>query len=425
MASFLDNCDFNATGTGTGSFVVATAVTGRQTPASAGAVSGATYRYYARSADLSQWEQGYGVYTSGSVTLTRVIILFNSAGTTAAINFTSVPLVAIVALSSDVSPIIDGLAYNAIQINGSMDVSQENGTTQITISSATDKYILDQWECGYTHAAGTAVFKGQQVAPPGSPAFGAGFSNCLQLTATTLSAMAGAGDYAYIQQKIEGYRWAKLGFGSATNPQYVTIGFWVYATITGTATVTIRNSAKNRSYISTFTVNAATTWEYKTVTVLADTSGTWLATNGIGAYLNFCFGAGSGFQGTAGVWAATANFGTAASTNFFASNNNTVCITGVTVLPGTEAPTLARSPLIRRPRDVEFPLCQRYYMTFPWVVLAGGVQGSHSLPVAMRTTPTVTGGGAGFAISQFTDGQFGSFSQNTRALQTLICDARL
>ncbi|QWG16118.1 hypothetical protein KMZ68_13800 [Bradyrhizobium sediminis] len=110
MASFLDNCDFNATSTGTGDFVVASAITGHQTPASAGAVNAAVYRYFARSADLSQWEVGYDAYTSASVTLGRTNVLFNSAGTgtgsgqTGAgskVNFSTVPKVAIVPLAED------------------------------------------------------------------------------------------------------------------------------------------------------------------------------------------------------------------------------------------------------------------------------------------------------------------------------------
>lgn len=110
MASFLDNCDFNATSTGTVDFVVATAVTGHQTPALAGAVNAAIYRYYARSADLSQWEEGFGAYTVSGTTLARTTVLFNSAGTGTGtgqsgagskISFSTVPLVAIVALGED------------------------------------------------------------------------------------------------------------------------------------------------------------------------------------------------------------------------------------------------------------------------------------------------------------------------------------
>jgi len=38
----------------------------------------------------------------------------------------------------------DALAYNGMQINGSMDVSQENGTTIISVAG-TGKYIVDGW----------------------------------------------------------------------------------------------------------------------------------------------------------------------------------------------------------------------------------------------------------------------------------------
>lgn len=103
MASFLDVCRFTAASSGTGSFVVSSAVTGYQTPASANAVNGATYRYRAESADLSQWEVGFGVYTVSTTTLTRATVLFNSSGGTSAISFTSAPQVAVVALAEDLT----------------------------------------------------------------------------------------------------------------------------------------------------------------------------------------------------------------------------------------------------------------------------------------------------------------------------------
>jgi hypothetical protein len=101
LASYLDVCRFTAASSGTGSFVVSAAVTGYQTPASAGAVNTAVYRYRAESTDLSQWEVGYGVYTTADVTLTRATILFNSSGGASAINFTAAPQVAVTLLAED------------------------------------------------------------------------------------------------------------------------------------------------------------------------------------------------------------------------------------------------------------------------------------------------------------------------------------
>jgi hypothetical protein len=98
---FTDVTKFTAVGAGTGSFVVAGAVTGYQTPATANAVTATSYSYRAESADLTQWENGAGVYTSSNVTLTRTPSA-NSAGGSSAINFTLAPQVGLVQLSADI-----------------------------------------------------------------------------------------------------------------------------------------------------------------------------------------------------------------------------------------------------------------------------------------------------------------------------------
>ncbi|VIO73896.1 hypothetical protein [Bradyrhizobium ivorense] len=108
MTSYLDVCRFTPASGGTGSFVVSSAVGGYQTPATAGAVNGATYAYRAESADLSQWEIGYGTYTVSTTTLARTTILTNSSGNTSAINFTVAPQVALLALAEDLSVLVSG-----------------------------------------------------------------------------------------------------------------------------------------------------------------------------------------------------------------------------------------------------------------------------------------------------------------------------
>jgi len=110
MASFADVCRFTAASSGTGDFVVSAAVLGYQTPASAQAVNAAIYKYRAESADLTQWECGYGAYTVAGTTLARTTVLFNSAGTTAKISFTAAPQVAIVAYGEDLDP-VDGQLF--------------------------------------------------------------------------------------------------------------------------------------------------------------------------------------------------------------------------------------------------------------------------------------------------------------------------
>lgn len=98
---YLDACGFIPASSGTGSFVVSSAITGYQTPAGAGAVNAAVYSYRAESADKSQWEEGSGAYTVSTTTLARTTITANSSGGTSAINFSAAPNVFIVATSAD------------------------------------------------------------------------------------------------------------------------------------------------------------------------------------------------------------------------------------------------------------------------------------------------------------------------------------
>lgn len=155
MASFVDVCRFTAVSSGTGDFVVSAAVTGYQTPASAGAVNGAIYRYRAESADLSEWEVGYGAYTSGTTTLARTTVLFSSTGSK--INFSAAPQVAIVFLAEDFKATgqIPGTATNDDASSGNIgEYKQSAGaltTATVTISNASPA-VITQTGHGFTAA---------------------------------------------------------------------------------------------------------------------------------------------------------------------------------------------------------------------------------------------------------------------------------
>ena len=96
---FLDACGFFPAAGGTADFVVSSAVTGYQTPASAGAANGAVYSYRAQSSGLSEWEIGFGAYTSGTTTLARTTVVASSTGSK--VNFTAPPSVYVTALTAD------------------------------------------------------------------------------------------------------------------------------------------------------------------------------------------------------------------------------------------------------------------------------------------------------------------------------------
>lgn len=150
--AFLNVCRFTATSSGTGDFVVASAVTGYQTPASASAVSGTIYSYRAESADLSEWEIGEGAYTSGTTTLARTTV-HASTNAGAKVNFSAAPQVAIVALAGDI-PLITGL--DVLQ-NASLSVSAAAGALTIALKDAlgNDPSAASPISIGFRNATGT------------------------------------------------------------------------------------------------------------------------------------------------------------------------------------------------------------------------------------------------------------------------------
>lgn len=115
MAAFLDGCRFNATAGGTADWTYSSPVPGYQSPAAAHVVNGRLYKYRAESADLSQWELGEGAYNTATGVLARATVLFNSSGTTSAINFSSAPQVAIVALREDLISIEEANGFSTAQ----------------------------------------------------------------------------------------------------------------------------------------------------------------------------------------------------------------------------------------------------------------------------------------------------------------------
>jgi hypothetical protein len=102
MVGFLNVARFRPTAGGTADFTVSAAITGYQTPTSAGAVDGTVYRYRAESSDQREWEVGYGAYTASTTTLARTTIVASSTGSK--VNFSRAPHVGMgLVLAADVN----------------------------------------------------------------------------------------------------------------------------------------------------------------------------------------------------------------------------------------------------------------------------------------------------------------------------------
>jgi hypothetical protein len=289
----------------------------------------------------------------------------------------------------------DAMAYNGLQINGAMEINQQaNSGAWIAVSN----YVIDMFKVAFSRAGST--FLQQHFASGGPP--GLPFAIGAQVSAGAFTTLA-AGDICIFLQYIEGYRCLRLGWGTA-NAQPITVGFWIYATAaTGIGTLSVRNTASNRSYVQNFNVNAAATWQYVSLTVPGDTTGTWLTDNNFGLAVGVCVGSGATYHGVNGQWQAGNMMGTPqTSSNFFPTNTAAVYLAGLTVHPGSEGPSAARSPLIMRPYDQELQMCKRQFWRTYGVVggypyLYGNahavnqpISATIPFPVSMRALPTLS-----------------------------------
>jgi hypothetical protein len=273
-------------------------------------------------------------------------------------------------------------------INGDMRIDQRNNGASVNIT-ASGAYTVDRFQV----SAATTTFTVQR-----STTAPAGFVNSLQVTNGT-GTPPSAGQFNGFIQPIEGNNVADLGWGTS-NAQSITLSFWVRASVTGTYAGRLAAASDARTYVFTYTINATNTWEYKTITVPGDTTGTWLTNNSVGIQVLWDLGSGSNFNGTAGVWG-TSNFTrTSGSVNWTSNSSATFNITGVQLEAGTVA-----TPFERRDYGRELIMCQRYYTTLN----SGGRQmyrnhgfdsatvrdiKTFTLPVVMRATPTLVVSGS-------------------------------
>ena len=259
-------------------------------------------------------------------------------------------------------------------INGKMEIAQR-GTNFPAIGNA---YSLDRWS-RFSSASEVLTLSRQQDVPSSNE-----FQYSLRAAITTADASIAAGDTSSIFQLVEGFNARDL-IGRT-----FTLSFWVRSSKTGIHCVAFGNSGVDRSYVAEYTVNAANTWEQKSVTLPGGliTAGTWNWLEGIGLRVVFVLAAGSTFQTTAGAWQ-TGNFlATANQVNCLDTVGNIFAITGVQLEVGEVA-----TPFEHRPYGQELVLCQRYYQTtvaaYAGQATSGiGFGAAVSFPVQMRATPS-------------------------------------
>jgi len=274
-------------------------------------------------------------------------------------------------------------------INGAMVIDQRNAGASMTPTQGS--FCVDRF---FFQVSQASKFTAQQNAGSVTPPIG--FSNYLGCTSSSAYSVTST-DYFTIEQNIEGFNSADLGFGTA-NAKTVTLSFWVRSSLTGTFGGALGNGASDRSYPFSYTISSANTWTQISVTIAGDTTGTWVgATNGTGLRVRFSLGMGSSYSGTAGAWAAGFQGSATGATSVVGTSGATFYITGVQLEVGSSA-----TGFEYRQYTTELQLCQRYYSVISgngtaYAALGTGYgtgttlgNGFIQFPATMRSIPTVT-----------------------------------
>lgn len=291
-------------------------------------------------------------------------------------------------------------------INGAMMIDQRNAGASLSMGAST--YPVDRFR-GY--ASQTSKMTMQQNAGSVTPPVN--FKNYLGFTSSSAYSSL-ATDRFFVYQAIEGYNVSDLNWGTA-NASSITLSFWARSSLTGTFSGALNNNASNRCYAFTYTISSANTWEYKTVTIAGDQSGTWLTDNNTGIEVHFNLGSGSNYLISSGSWQATYANGATGSTSVVGTNGATFYITGVQLEAGTTATAFEQ-----RLYGTELSLCQRYYNQFGTNANyehfgIGLCQTSQStvlinFPVAMRANPSFSYAGSLVNFQIWDGSAFGTIS---------------
>ena len=271
--------------------------------------------------------------------------------------------------------------------NGDMQIYQRGSTA---VASDSIARTLDRWRM-YNYSDG-AVTVTQDTNAPSATAF----TKSLKIDVTTADSSIGADEVAFIQQRFEGQDLQNFLKGTSSAKKG-TLQFWVSSPKTGTHIVEWYDTDNSRQISKTYTISSANTWEFKTITFDADTTGTWNNDNLQSLEITWWLCAGTNF--TSGTLNTTWGSVTAANravgqVNVFDNTSNNFYLTGVQLELGEVATSFKHESF-----SDNLARCQRYFQISGDARTYGIVANQHTTTACysnlrwwqlMRAAPTVT-----------------------------------
>ena len=277
-------------------------------------------------------------------------------------------------------------------INGAMQVAQRGTSATVGPNGTGEGYTtLDRWNNALNHGTAVTTFSQSSDSP-------STFASSLKYEVTTAQSSLSSSDFWLLNYRIEGQDLQGVGKGTSSAKQ-LTLSFWVKATKTGTNNVELTDNDNNRFTTKQFTVDSSNTWEYKTITFDADTTGAFGNDNGSSLNVQWWISAGSNWtSGSITSWAPEVAANRApGQVNNLDTVGNVFQITGVKLEVGGVA-----TEFDHRSYGEELALCQRYYYAFinsgsgneAWITTATSYNSSNAyggvrFPVTMRAIPSL------------------------------------
>jgi len=279
-------------------------------------------------------------------------------------------------------------------INGAMQVAQRG-----TSSTDSNSYgTVDRMD-SRVNGQDNAVTQAQVDVGSGTTPYSLGFRKAFKYTNGNQSSGAGTGDYLFAFYKIEAQDIANSGWDYTSSSSYITISFWVKASVSQNYYGYLRTpdgTAQKHSF-ETGTLTADT-WTKVTKTFSGNSNITIDNDTGTGLVWYLAPFLGTSYTDNSAsltTWEAYSSGGTRTpdnTTTWWTTNSATLEFTGFQLEVNSQA-----TPFEHRSFGEELLLCQRYLQT-----LRGGLQGwctssngnclwTYPLHPNMRSAPTITG----------------------------------
>ena len=322
--------------------------------------------------------------------------------------------------------------FRNFAINGRARINQITGGSVTAITN--NAYMLDMWAYMKSGAYVSNISTGFN-----DTSFELRRSDIrfIRHQTTTAVSSPGASDFLCLEHRMDSFDARRLIENTFT------ISFYVRSPVTGVHCVSLSNADNLRSYVAEYTVNAANTTEYKSITIsggvpdaaTGDGSG-WDfdfsggVGGGLGLRTRFCLSSGSSRRVAAGAWevgdfySSSNQVNVAASTD--ASSTAGFAVTGLQIEGGSVA-----TPYESIDLATDLMRCQRYYETVPFRLQTYMTSGSAfggtcyfkttkcKLPTVGLTGTTYTNAASAVTSVPATTGVIGVFAT---ASSTALCN---